>query len=125
MQASRLIIGVLLLAPVVAAAKSEYAACLEAHLPGTSAKMTVSKRFGIVPTAWYNSYSQYGYSDYRPYVSQSLDSSNASRAADRLSAMARNCRQYRKTTTPSFQVVAIKSPSHSSTINRTRPDAPR
>jgi hypothetical protein len=120
----QLITLALLLVPAFAQAKSEYRACME-----TQQRMSAFAGFGggsfraFPTTSWSRSGAAYypsnGYPGYfyGSDFSISLISSSAMREADRVSAIARHCRQFRKTNPPSFRVVTVKSHSLRPAVN--------
>lgn len=123
---ARLITLILLLVPAFAQAKSEYRACMEAQQllnPFAGYSSTRSFRFPGY-SGWsgdggyyYTSSGYAGSGYYSTRLTIGLGSDGTAREADRISAMARKCRQFRQTKAPSFRVVAIKSPSLRATVN--------
>lgn len=126
---AQLITLMLLLAPAFAQAKSEYRACMEAQqLLHPFGGYTIDRTFAIrsvTLTGWsgdggYYSSGWAGSGYYGARISIGLGNSSAMREADRLSAMARKCRQFRQTNPPNFRVVTIKSHALKPAVNGPR-----
>jgi hypothetical protein len=124
---AQLITLMLLLAPAFAQAKSEYRACMEAQqLLNPFGGYSSTRTFRFPATGWSSyggsyygdGYGGSGYYSTRISIGSGLDGS--SREADRISAMARKCRQFRKTNPPNFRVLTIKSHALKPAVNGRR-----
>lgn len=126
---TRLIAVILLLAPVFAQAKSEYRACMEAQqrMASPFAGYSAARSFGAFSSsAWSRASSAGYYANGYPgsyYYASNFSisfSGMESLQANRVSAMARHCRQFRKENPPNFRVVTVKSHSLRPAVNGKR-----